>query len=57
MRAKEIVPPPALPGHSKESLHLCLQRIKDSTDETEIRRLTEELQRIVFHRQYPNAEN
>jgi hypothetical protein len=42
---------------SKKALHLCLRRIKDAKDENEIRRLTEELQRIVFHRQYQNAEN
>jgi hypothetical protein len=42
---------------SKKALHLCLKRIKEAKDETEIRRLTEELQRIVFHRQYQNAEN
>ena len=42
---------------SKKALHLCLKRIKDAKSENEIRRLTEELQRIVFHRQYQNAEN
>ena len=42
---------------SKKALHLCLKRIKDAKDENELRRLTEELQRIVFHRQYLNAEN
>jgi len=42
---------------SKKALHLCLKRIKDAKDENELRRLTEELQRIVFHRQYQNAEN
>ena len=42
---------------SKKSLHLCLKRIKAANDETELRRLTEELQRILFHRQYQNAEN
>ncbi|HWD00627.1 MAG TPA: hypothetical protein VG456_27915 [Candidatus Sulfopaludibacter sp.] len=42
---------------SKKALHLCLKRIKDAKDENEIRRLTEQLQRIVFHRQYQNAEN
>ena len=26
-------------------------------DESEVRRLTDELQRIVFHKQYRNAEN
>jgi hypothetical protein len=42
---------------SKKALHLCLQRIKDANDENEIRRLTQELQRIVFHKQYQNAED
>jgi hypothetical protein len=42
---------------SKKALHLCLKRIKDAKDEGELRRLTEELQRIVFHRQYQNAED
>ena len=40
---------------SKKALHACLKRIKDAKDE--LRRLTEELQKIVFHRQYLNAEN
>jgi hypothetical protein len=50
---------PAAPGlvASKKALHLCLKRIKDAKNETELRRLTEELQKIVFHRQYQNAEN
>ncbi len=38
---------------SKKALHLCLKRIKESKDENELRRLTEELQRIVFHRAAP----
>ncbi len=42
---------------SKKALRLCLDRIKKTRDEYELRRLTEELQRIVFHRQYQNAEN
>jgi hypothetical protein len=42
---------------SKKALHLCLKRIMAAEDEGELRRLTEELQRIVFHRQYQNAEN
>lgn len=37
---------------SKKALHLCLKQIKEAKNETEIRRLTEKLQRIVFHRQY-----
>jgi hypothetical protein len=46
-----------VPDTSKKALHLCLKRIKDAKDENELRRLTEELQRIVFHRQYQNAKN
>ena len=42
---------------SKKALHLCLKRIKEAKNENELRRLTEELQRIVFHKQYENAEN
>lgn len=41
---------------SKKALHLCLKRIKQAKAESEIRRLTEELQRIVFHRQYQNRK-
>jgi hypothetical protein len=36
---------------------LCLKRLKIAKDQTEIERLTEERQRIVFHKQYQNAEN
>jgi hypothetical protein len=42
---------------SKKALHLCLKRIKQAKTESELRRLTQDLQRIVFHRQYRNAEN
>jgi hypothetical protein len=39
----------AVPDTSKKALHLCLHRIKNAKNENELRRLTEELQRIVFH--------
>jgi hypothetical protein len=41
---------------SNEALHRCLDRLKEAKTESELRRLTEELQRIVFHKQYENAE-
>ena len=41
---------------SKRTLHLCLKQLKAARNETEIRLLTEVLQRILFHRQYQNAE-
>lgn len=53
----ETAPAAPISGPSKTALHLCLNRIKDARTETELRRLTEELQRIVFRRQYLNAEN
>jgi len=53
----EASPATAVVDISRKALHLCLKRIRDAKDESEIRRLTEELQRIVFHRQYQNAEN
>ena len=56
-KGKTGTPAAAVIDSSKKALHLCLKRIKAAKDENEIRRLTEELQRIVFHRQYRNAEN
>jgi hypothetical protein len=53
----EAAPATPVLDTSKKALHLCLKRIKDAKNENELRRLTEELQRIVFHRQYQNAEN
>jgi hypothetical protein len=47
----------SVPDTSKKALHLCLKRIKDAKNESELRRLTEELQKIVFRKQYQNAEN
>lgn len=55
--AKVKAPPAGSLSASRKALHLCLDRLKKAKDEKEIRRLAEELQRIVFHRQYQNAEN
>jgi len=59
-RQKEISetasPSPVL-DTSKKALHLCLKRLKIAKDQTEIEHLTEELQRIVFRKQYQNAED
>ena len=56
-RKQTAAPGDKIPDSSKRALHLCLERIKAAKNEAELRRLTEELQRIVFHRQYLNAEN
>ena len=53
----EAAPATPVLDTSRKALHVCLKRIKDAKNETELRRLTQELQRIVFHRQYQNAEN
>jgi hypothetical protein len=42
---------------SKKALHRCLKRIKQADNETDLCRLTEELQRIVFHKQWQNVVN
>lgn len=59
LKGEDIGIKPAAPvlDTSRKTLHLCLKRIKNAKDDNEIRRLTEELQRIVFHKQYQNAEN
>jgi hypothetical protein len=41
---------------SKKALSACLKRIKETKDENELLRLSEQLQRIVFRRQYQNAK-
>jgi hypothetical protein len=53
--ARESTPADSL-STSKQALHLCMKPLKNAQDESEIRRLTNELQRIVFHKQYRNAE-
>jgi len=54
---RRLTPASPRASNSKQALHLCLKRLKRAKDESEVRRLTEELQRIVFHKQYRNAEN
>jgi hypothetical protein len=48
----EAAPAAAVLDTSEKALHLCLKRIKDAKNENEVHRLTQEIQRIVFHRQY-----
>jgi hypothetical protein len=51
----EAASAPTVLDTSKKALHSCLKQIKNAKNESELRRLTEELQKIVFHRQYQNA--
>jgi hypothetical protein len=55
--ARESTPANSRLSTSKQALHIRLKRLKNAKDESEVRRLTDELQRIVFHKQYRNAEN
>lgn len=50
---------PATPAldTSKKALHRCLNRIKAAKSESDLRRLADELQRIVFQRQYRDAQD
>ena len=51
----EAAPATTVLDTSKKALHRCLEQIKEAKNESELRRLTEELQKIVFHRQYQSA--
>jgi hypothetical protein len=51
----EAVPATTVLDASRKALHLCLEQIKEAKNESDLRRLTEELQKIVFHKQYQNA--
>jgi hypothetical protein len=56
-KTNEAAPDAPVLDTSKKALHLCLKQIKDTKNETELRHLTEGLQRIVFRGQWENAEN
>jgi hypothetical protein len=53
-KTKENVPLQAI-DTSDQALVSLLKRIKASDDENEIRELTRQLERIVFHKQFENA--
>jgi len=52
---REAAPATKVLDTSRKALHRCLEQIKEAKNESELRRLTEELQMIVFHTQYRNA--
>ena len=53
-KANENVPVKTI-DTSDQALVSLLKRIKASDDENEIRELTRQLERIVFHKQFENA--
>ena len=46
---------PVIHDASDSAVLALLVRIKAANNETEIRRLTDQLQRVIFHRQYENT--
>ncbi len=42
-------------GTSDHALLELLKRLKASNDPTEVRQLSEQLERVIFHKQYENA--
>lgn len=46
---------PAIGDTSDNAALALLKRIKETTGQTEIRRLTDQLQRVIFHKQYKNT--
>ena len=43
------------PGTSDDAVLALLQRIKAANNPTEVRRLSDQLERMIFHKQYANA--
>ena len=46
---------PAIGDTSDHAALTLLKRIKAAKDQTEIRQLTDQLQRVIFHKQYKNV--
>jgi hypothetical protein len=46
---------PAIGDTSDHAALTLLKRIKTAKNQTEIRRLTDQLQRVIFHKQYKNV--
>jgi len=40
---------------SDEAVSTLLRRIKATNDANEVRRLSDQLERVIFHKQYPNT--
>jgi hypothetical protein len=47
--------PRSAAGNSDRALAVLLKRLRTATDLTEIRALSEKIERIVFHKQFDNA--
>ena len=42
--------------HSDEAMHALLKRIRATDSPAELRRLSDQLERVIFHTQFENAE-
>ncbi len=47
--------PPQKADASDQALVVALNRLKETVDPAEIRQLSEQIERIVFHQQFKNA--
>jgi hypothetical protein len=54
-RIDDAMPVPAIGDTSDHAALALLKRIKATNDRTEIRHLTDRLQRVIFHRQYKDT--
>ena len=54
-KSAESMATAAPPDTSDEALAVILKRLKETNDVTEIRELSSQLERIIFHKQFENA--
>jgi len=54
-KAKEGIRPTSTMDTSDHAVLALLKRIKETNDRSEIRRLSNRLERLIFHKQYANA--
>lgn len=52
---KVVSPPEPLPDTSDHALAALLKRLRTTADIAEIRLLSEEIEKVVFHKQFANA--
>jgi hypothetical protein len=54
-KAKEGIRPTSTMGTSDNAVLALLKRLKETNDRNEIRQLSDQLERLIFHKQYAKA--
>jgi hypothetical protein len=54
-RGKMKITPTSVIDTSDNAVLTLLKRIKETNDQSEIRQLSDQLERVIFHKQYANA--